>query len=154
MLSLAARSQNLHTRIKAPPTIDATLDMLEVLFKEPQPFADLYYSDLSHLNQLATKADVVGDSLVNGRPCTHLAFRGKTVDWQIWVEQGTTPFIRKLAIRYREQPGKPQSVALIDLWETPERFSDRLFKFTVPADSQWMEMLAPMPRRIEEGGRP
>jgi hypothetical protein len=146
MLSLAVRSKNLHTRIKAPPTIDATLDMMEGLLKEPQPFADLYYSDLSPLDQLALEADVVGDSLVNGRPCMHLAFRGMTVDWQIWVEQGVTPFIRKIVICYREQPGKPQSVALLDLWEIPEQFSDSLFNYLVPVDSQWMEMLLPTPR--------
>lgn len=154
MLSLAERSRNLHTRIKAPPTIDETLDMMEGLFKEPQPLADLYYSDLSPLDQLALEADVVGDSLVNGRLCSHLAFRGKTVDWQIWVEQGATPFIRKLAISYREKAGKPQSVALLDLWEIPEKFSENLFEFNVPPDSQWMEMIVPMPRRIDKGGRP
>lgn len=154
MLSIAALSKNLHTRIKVPPTIDATLDILENLFKEPQPFADLLYSDLSPIDQLALEADNVGDSLVNGRPCSHLAFRGKTIDWQIWVEQGTTPFIRKLVISYREEPGKPQSVVLVDLWETPDQFNDSLFEFIVPPDSQWMKMLMPMPRMTDKGGRP
>jgi hypothetical protein len=128
--------------------------MLEVLFKEPQPLADLFYSDLRPLDQLALEADVVGDSLVNGRPCRHLSFRGKRVDWQIWIEQGKTPFIRKLAISYRDQPGTPQSVALLNYWERPKQFSDRLFNFTAPADSQWIDVLVPMPRGIEKGGRP
>ncbi len=154
MLSIAALTKNLHTRIKVPPTIDATLDIMENLFKEPQPLADLLYSDLSPIDQLALEADVVGDSLVNGRSCKHLAFRGKTVDWQIWVEQGNTPFIRKLAITYRQEPGKPQSVVLIDLWETPDQFNASLFEFIVPPGSQWMKMLMPMPRRIEKGGQP
>ncbi|MDX9788167.1 MAG: DUF2092 domain-containing protein [Desulfobacterales bacterium] len=154
MLSLAERSKKVHTRIKAPPAIDATLDMLEGLLKEPQPLADLFYSDLRPLDQLAIEADVVGDSLVNGLPCKQLSFRGKTVDWQIWIEQGTTPFIRKLAISYREQPGTPQSVALLTVWEVPERFSDSLFTFTAPADSQWIDILVPMPRKTEKGGRP
>jgi hypothetical protein len=70
------------------------------------------------------------------------------------VEQGATPFIRKLVISYREEPGTPQSVAVLDLWETPDRFSDNLFNFNAPADSQWIDMLAPMPRKMEEGGRP
>ena len=78
--------------------------MLEGLFKDPMPLADLFYSDLTPLAERAFEADVVGDSLVNGRPCRQLAFRGETVDWQIWVEQGATPFIRKLAISYREVP--------------------------------------------------
>jgi hypothetical protein len=143
----------LHTRIKAPPTIDETLDMVEGLFNDPQALSDLYYSDLSPLDQLALEADVVGDSLVNGIPCKHLAFRGKTVDWQLWVEQGKTPFIRKMAVSYREKSGMPQYVAWLSLWETPEQFPDDLFIFTVPVDSQWIDMLAPMPGKAKKGGR-
>jgi hypothetical protein len=153
-LAFAELSRNLHTQIKAPPTIDATLDMLEGLMKDPMPLSDLLYRDLSPLAERAFEADVVGDSLVNGRPCLHLAFRGKTVDWQIWVEQGATPFIRKLVISYREVPGTPQVVAVLNLWETPERFSDGLFTFAAPAGSEWIDVLIPRPRRVEKGGQP
>ena len=153
-LSIAERSKNIHTRVKAPPTIDGMLDMLEELFKETLALSDLFYSDLSPLAQRALEADVVGESLVKGRPCRHLAFRGETVDWQIWVEQGATPFIRKLAISYRQQPGTPQYVASIEVWEMAERFSDDLFKFVVPAGSQAIGVLVPMPRRTKLGGRP
>jgi hypothetical protein len=153
-VSFAERSRNLHTQINAPPTIDATLDILEDLFKDPMPLSDLLYSDLSPLEELALEANVVGDSLVNGRPCRHLAFRGEKVDWQLWVEQGATPFVRKLAISYREKAGTPQSVVVLDLWETPEHFSDSLFSFAVPPDSEWINVLLPGPSRREEGGRP
>jgi hypothetical protein len=154
MLSLAERSKQVYTRIKAPPTLDKTLDMLEGLFKEPQPLSDLFYSDLGPLDELALEADVVGDSIVKGHPCTHLSFRGKTVDWQIWVEKGATPFIRKLVISYREEPGTPQSMALLDVWETPKRFQESLFRFTPAKNYQWIDVLVPGPRVIEKGDRP
>jgi len=153
-LSLAERSKKIHTQVDAPPTIDATLDMLEDLFKDPMPLADLLYSDLNPLAELAFEADVVGDSLVNGQPCQHLAFRGETVDWQIWVEQGATPFIRKLAISYREEPGTPQYVAALELWETPKSFSNDLFTFTAPADSEKIDIFVPAPNQSEAGGQP
>lgn len=153
-LGFAELTRNLHTKVKAPPAIDGMLDMLEGVLKDPMPLSDLLYSDLGPLEQRALEADVVGDSLVSGRPCLHLAFRGETVDWQIWVEQGATPFIRKVVINYREQPGTPQSSALLDFWETPERFSDDLFTFTAPAGSEWIDVMVPMPRRIEQGGQP
>ena len=153
-LGFAELTRNLHTKVKAPPAIDGMLDMLEGVLKDPMPLSDLLYSDLAPLEQRALEADVVGDSLVSGRPCLHLAFRGETVDWQIWVEQGATPFIRKVVISYREQPGTPQSSALLDFWETPERFSDDLFTFTAPAGSEWIDVMVPLPRRIEEGDQP
>lgn len=152
-LSIAELSQNLHTQVQAPPTIDATLDMLEALVKEPQPLADILYNDLSPLEEQAIEADLVGDSLLDEVPCRQLSFRGETVDWQLWVEQGEKPFIRKVVINYREAPGSPQYMALINDWETPERFSDELFTFVVPKGSEWIKVLGP-PRQTGEGGQP
>jgi hypothetical protein len=153
-LSLAERSRRVHTQVKAPPTLDGMLDMAEELFRDPMPLADLLYSDLDPLQELPFAADRVGDSLVGDRLCTHLSFRGEAVDWQLWVDQGSAPFIRKLAITYREQPGTPQVVAVLDAWETPESFDEKLFRFAVPADSQWLDVLVPMRRRAEEVRQP
>jgi hypothetical protein len=153
-LSIADLSKNLHTQVKAPPSTDETLDMLEDLIREPQPLADLLYSDLGHLEEHAIEADVVGDSILDGQPCVHLAFRGETIDWQIWVEQSGTPFIRKVALSYREAPGNPQYVALINDWETPGKYSDKVFKFAAPKDSQWIKVLMSAPRLSKEGGQP
>ncbi|MBW2510978.1 MAG: DUF2092 domain-containing protein [Deltaproteobacteria bacterium] len=153
-LSIADLSKNLHTQVKAPSNLDETLDMLEGLIREPQPLADLLYSDLSHLEEHAIEANIVGDSLLDGQPCLHLAFRGETLDWQIWVEQSDTPFIRKVALSYREFPGHPQYVALINDWTTPEQFSDEIFQFTVPQGSQWIKVLTSRTGLARNGGQP
>lgn len=153
-LSIAELSKNVHARVKAPPTADAALDMLERLFREPLPLSDLLYSDLRPLERRATEAAVVGESTVDGRPCLHLAFRGEVVDWQLWVEQGPKPFVRKLVITYRKEAGTPQYTAWIDRWETPRRLQADLFRFKAPAGSQRIDLLVPLPRVTEEGGRP
>lgn len=153
-VSIAEFSKKLHTQSKAPPTIDGMLDMLEGVFNDPMPLADLLYNDLGPLEERALEADIVGDSLIDGRPCTHLAFRGETVDWQMWVEQGDRPFIRKVVVSYREQPGTPQYAAWLDDWQTPEQFSDDRFRFTVPAGSQWIDLLLAPPQSDTEGGQP
>ncbi|MEN8686717.1 MAG: DUF2092 domain-containing protein [Desulfuromonadales bacterium] len=153
-LSIADLSKNLHTQVKAPPSVDETLDMLEDLVREPQPLADLLYSDLSHLQDHAIEADIVGDSLLDGLSCVHLAFRGETIDWQIWVELSATPFIRKVALSYREAPGNPQYVALINDWTTPEQFSDEIFQFKVPQGSQWIKVLTSRTGPARKGDQP
>ena len=153
-LSIADLSKNLHTQVKAPPSVDETLDMLEDLVREPQPLADLLYSDLSHLEQHAVEADIVGESILDGQPCVHLSFRGETIDWQIWVEQSETPFIRKVALSYREAPGSPQYVALINDWTTPEQFNDEIFQFKVPQGSQWIRLLTSRTGQSSKGDQP
>ena len=154
MFSFAELSRKLHTQVKAPPTIDGMLDQLEQLFKEPMPLADLLYSDLTPVAQRAFEADIVGDSTINGRPCTHLTFRGETVDWQLWVEKGATPYIRKLVISYREEPGTPQFVARLDQWEIPAKFGEELFTFVAPAGSSWVNIMVPVAQPGQEGGKP
>ena len=153
-VNIAERSKNIHAGGKAPATIDQMLDMLEGRLKDPMPLSDLLYSDLRPLEERAEEADVVGDSTVGGRPCVHLAFRGETVDWQIWVEKGATPFVRKLVITYREQPGTPEYVAVLDVWETPERFADDRFTFVAPAGSQLINVLVAAPPPSERGDQP
>ncbi len=154
MLSVAELSQKVHAQAPAPPSIDGMLDMLEDLARDPMPLADLLYSDLTPLEQRALEADFVNDSLVDGRPCSHLAFRGETVDWQLWVEQGERPFIRKVAISYREQPGVPQFVAWLDEWQTPQQFDNKLFTFSPPEGSRPVEFQMAQPVEAGEGGEP
>lgn len=152
-LSFAERSKNLYTRIKVPPTIDAMLDMLEELLRDPMPLADLLYNDLSPLEKRVSEAEVAGDSMVDGRLCSQLAFRGETVDWQIWIDQGQAPLISKIAISYREQPGVPQYVAWLKEWDFPKSFSESLFTFIAPAGSQYIDVLVPRPLTSEKGGQ-
>lgn len=153
-LGIAELKNNYYTTVKAPPTIDDTLDMLEELFGYPMPIADILYNDLDPLADLAKEADIVGNSNVRGYPCTQLAFRGKSVDWQIWIDQGELPYIRKLAVSYREVAGLPQYVAWFKDWETPEIFSEDLFVFKIPEDSQFVKVLVPFHRQSKEGGQP
>jgi hypothetical protein len=130
------------------------LDMLETLFKDPMPLADLLYSDLSSLEERAIEADFVDENLVGSHLCSHLAFRGEVVDWQLWIDHGEQPFVRKLVISYREQPGEPQFTAWLDGWQMPDRFSDDLFTFVAPAGSTWIDVLINKPRSDENGGQP
>ena len=153
-LSIAEFSKKLHTQSKAPPTIDGMLDMLEGVFKDPMPLADLFYNDLGPLQERPLEADIVGDAMVSGSLCTQLAFRGETVDWQMWVEKGERPFIRKVVISYREQPGIPQYLTWLNDWQTPAEFSDDRFRFAVPADSQWIDLMLAAPQADTEGGQP
>ncbi len=153
-LGIAERSKKVHTQVRAPETIDGTLDMLEGLLKEPQPLADLMYSDLTPLDKNAKEATTIGDSVVGGHACKHLAFRGENADWQVWVEQGDKPYIRKFTVAYPKARGSPKIVATLSTWEIPDSMSSEQFTFRPAADSEWIDMLISMPRTIEEEVKP
>ena len=115
-VSILKVADNAYAQFQAPDTIDGMLDMLENLIRDPHPMADLLYSDLSHLLIQPESAVNVGPSSVAGFPCSHLAFRNSELDWQIWVERSDTPFIRKVVVTYRNEPGIPQYISYLYLW--------------------------------------
>jgi len=125
-------ADGVYTRFPVPTTLDETLDFLELEVGATMPLADLFYSDLSPLGAAATEAIVVGTSRVGDWSCDHLAFRRESIDYQLWVEQGDAPRLRKLVITYRELPGAPQFGAVFASWELGVDAPDALFEFSPP----------------------
>jgi hypothetical protein len=152
-VSILNVGKNAYTQFRTPATIDGMLDMLEGLLKEPYPLADMLYSDLSFLLDLPNDAVYVGSSSVAGVSCTHLAFRNANIDWQLWVEQSATPFIRKVVITYRNQPGVPQFVAYLHEWQRPAELSKTLFSFSPPDGAERLSILLPPTSQAVEGGK-
>jgi hypothetical protein len=152
-VSILNVGKNAYTQFNTPATIDGMLDMLEGLLKEPYPLADLLYSDLSFLLNMPDDAVYVGSSSVAGVSCTHLAFRNANIDWQLWVEQSATPFIRKVVITYRNQPGVPQFVAYLHGWQIPAELSETLFSFSPSDDAERLSILLPPTVQAVEGGK-
>jgi hypothetical protein len=76
---------------------------------------------------------VVGDTLVEGEPVTHLAFRQPDVDWQLWLGKSNN-LPRKILITTRYQVGDPQFQAIMH-WNTAPKFAANQFVFA-PAKGQ------------------
>jgi hypothetical protein len=73
--------------------------------------------------------------------CDHLAFRGESVDWQVWIDRGENPLIRKIVITYKELPGEPQISARLDDWDIQPQLADAIFQFTPPEDARRIQVL-------------
>lgn len=138
------RSANLYGVLRAPGTLDATLDHLEGM-GTPMPLADLLYGDLSHLASRAASAGYVGTSYLRGVHSHHLAFRGDGVDWQVWVERDDPPRVRQLLVTYRDAPGQPQWRAFISSWDTEAAAPEPVFRFRPPHRSRRIRVLADPP---------
>ena len=133
--------KKVYGKIRVPETIDDMLDYLETVMKFPFPLADLFYNDLSHLSDSPLSGKFVDVSYLEGVACDHLAFRGESVDWQLWVDRGEKPFFRKIVLTYKELPGEPQLSARLSEWDIEPSFSDTLFQFSVPEGARQIQVL-------------
>ena len=73
----------------------------------------------------------LGASSVDGAPTRHLLFTQREIDWEIWIDTGTTPLIRAFSITYKQLPGQPEYSAVLSDWKFGPLESD-LFVFTPP----------------------
>ena len=106
------------------------------------PVADLLYSDLSFLVNRAEVGSVVGESLVDGRRCYHLAFRNAASAWQLWIAKGPEPLFCKMLITYIQQVAQPQFAAHLTHWDLSPQLPETLFVFTPPAGAHRIRFLA------------
>ena len=106
-------------QVESPGSIDQLIDLLRDKYGMAVPGADLLFSHSFD----AMMADVVesahiGQGVIDGVECEHLAFRNTDTDWQIWIETGTRPIPRKYVITSKAVAGSPQYTLRIKDWKT------------------------------------
>jgi hypothetical protein len=128
----------------APVTgnLDEIFDNLSERFNISLPAADLLYTDVYQgLMQDVVSGKYMGKEKVADVSCDHLAFTGKEVDWQIWVEDGDKKLPRKYVITSKQIEGKPESSIEISEWKTDVKLEDKMFAFAPPQGAKKIEFL-------------
>ena len=103
------------------------IDTLQGRSGAGMPGADLLLSN-SYDELMANVIDSkhIGQGVVDGVECEHLAFRGPETDWQIWIETGAKPVPRKYVITSKTVTGAPQYTLTIRDWKTDANRGCRL----------------------------
>jgi hypothetical protein len=136
------RGQKTYATEKVPGTIDAMLDDLHDRFDTHQTLADFLFADpYKMFTENVQSGSYVGLHYVGKVKCHHLAFRQKTLDWQIWIDAGDQPLPRKLVITFKQQVDQPQYTALIHRWDVNPKLSDDLFQFQPPEGVRKVDFL-------------
>jgi hypothetical protein len=121
----------------APPEIDAMLDQLVPKLDFAPPLADLLYRDpYQNVRGNIQYGFDLGQNDVNGRNCRTLAFVGKDIDWQIWIENGPQPTPCKLVITYKTRPAQPQFTAVFKDWDFAPRIDQAVFTPELPPGTE------------------
>jgi hypothetical protein len=133
-MSILDRKRNLFSITAMPGNIDSALDRAHDEFGIDLPLIDLAVSAPygSAMARVQT-AQYLGVSSAMGFNCHHLAFTQENVDWQVWIDDGPQPLIRKFVITHKNEPGAPEFTALIRSWNLTDRIADSDFAFMPPA---------------------
>lgn len=120
-----------YARIPAPATLSELVDgVLDAGIE--LPLVDvLYQAAAGTLTEQVRDGVLVGDAVIDGVACDHLAFRQAGTDWQMWVAKGAQPLPRKIVITTRYEIGNPQFVANLD-WNLKPKISTNTFAFVAP----------------------
>jgi hypothetical protein len=132
-ITLYDKSHNSYATMEAPGTIDEAMDKASKEYGLRVSLVDLAESNTCALMTKGVKHSLyVGEGLVRGVKCHHLAFDKDNIQWQIWIDAGEKPLIRKLIITQKKLLASPQWTAYLTDWNLSPQLSDSLFIFTPP----------------------
>ena len=133
---------NVYAQVSAAPPIRNMLETLEDEYDVFLPLAGLLRPDPStEYGEGAIAERYLGVHDADGWACHHLLFRGEQVDWQLWIDIGDEPLLRKVVVTYKQVEGSPQHESLLTDWELDPSFDDALFVPDLPDDAVRAEVL-------------
>ncbi len=134
--------KNVYMRVDAERNIRDTLTGLRDRYGILLPLMSLLRGDpAENYGEGVRVRRYIGLHDVEGIPCHHLLFRGNDIDWQLWIQDGDTPLLRKYVVTYKQLEGSPQETIILTEWELNPRLKDKLFEAKVPTNAIQAEVL-------------
>lgn len=101
------------------------------------PAADFLSTDpFTALADGVTGGEYIGDAILDGIPCRHLAFRAPEVDWQIWIASDGDPLPLRYVITTKWLAAAPQYTLRLRNWKPGAEIAADTFVFEAPAGAQ------------------
>ncbi|MCX6129248.1 MAG: DUF2092 domain-containing protein [Proteobacteria bacterium] len=119
--------------------IDSLLKVLSK-YQVEAPMADFVSSDpYKVLFENIESADYLGTAEIAGGKYHHLAFRQDNVDWQLWIDMGPSPLIKRFRVTSKSLTGSPSYTVDLDNWKSNPDIDDSLFNFSIPDTASSVE---------------
>jgi hypothetical protein len=119
---------------EVPKTIDKALDYLFEKYDVKSPLANILYSDLDKRIPPKDKGYYFGKSEVDDIVCHHIGFVTPEHEYQVWIEEGEKPLIRKFIIIDKTEPSLPRSGTVLR-WKPDAKLKTDDFIPDLPADA-------------------
>ena len=128
---------NMYDTTRQPGDIDVSLEFLAEQMGVPRQLRDFFSKDLTaSLNSAVQSGYYVGESMISGVMCDHLALRGEKEDVQVWIARGAEPVPRRIVITYRDIEGQPQFWVQFTEWDFSPELSATTFTFSPPEGAE------------------
>ena len=132
--------------VPAPADLDAALDYARDELDIVAPAGDLIHTNAyARLTEDMFESRYIGTSMVAGRLCHHLAFRGNEVDFQIWIADGKQPLPWRYVITSKKIAGAPQFATQVVSWDLKPRLKDKDFEFKAPEGAVSVDFVRVLP---------
>jgi len=139
-VSLYGNDAKSYMQAEMAGTVDQMIAEMQAHSGLGMPGTDLLLANAyDELMSTAIEAKHIGQGVVDGVDCEHLAFRTPDTDWQIWIETGAKPVPRKYVITSKTVTGAPQYTLRTRDWKT-DAFADDTFVFKAPAGATKIEL--------------
>jgi hypothetical protein len=158
-LTLSGNNTKAYVQQEMSGSTDQMIDQVRDNLATSMPGTDLLLTNsFDELIQGVIDSRHIGQGVIDGVECEHLAFRNADTDWQIWVETGTRPIPRKYVITSKAVAGAPQYTLRIKDWKTDAAIGADAFTFKAAADAtkvtiQAMRDFDEVPPGVPVGGK-
>lgn len=131
-----------YATVEAPDTLEGMLDFARESLDIVAPGGDFIYSNAYEiLMEDVETGFVVGEAMVNGVVCDHIAFSKPGTDFQVWIAQGDEPLPLKVVITSRDVVSAPQFTVVIREWDIVTEVPEEKFQFAPPGDAQAIDFI-------------
>jgi hypothetical protein len=140
-LSVFGQRTGYYATVETPPELSKAVDVVRERYGLDAPAADLLMENpYDILMENVVTGRYIGEETFQGVTLHHLAFSGKDVDWQIWIEDGPQPLPRRYSITDKHEKSKPEfTITLMD-WEPDAAIADNEFVFSPPPGATRIEL--------------
>jgi hypothetical protein len=140
-ISIYGNNAKSYVQADLPGTVDQMIEAIQTRSGVGMPGTDLLLSNsYDELTASAIDGKHIGQGVVDGVECEHLAFRGPETDWQIWIETGARPVPHKYVITSKTLAGAPQYTLRIKDWKTDAVADADTFAFKPPAGATKVDL--------------
>jgi hypothetical protein len=137
VLSAYGKALNIFGKLPLEGTVEDAVETLRNDFGLELPAADLLSSNpYNTMMENVTDAKALGEGMIRGQMCDHIAFRTNDVDWQIWIAQGDKPFPCRFTITSKMTVQAPSYSMEFSGWKSGSDVSSDDYQLKTAADAK------------------